>query len=57
MEMRVVVLDILDEIFYTQIVLDVDGKELEFNARPGDGFVLAINAKTPVFIGEHVLES
>ena len=39
---RVTISDIVDEIFYTQIVLDVDGKMLEFDARPGDG--LAIRA-------------
>jgi bifunctional DNase/RNase len=53
---RVVVADIIDDIFYTRITLDVNGKELEFDARPSDGFALAVRTKTPVFVEEHVLE-
>lgn len=53
---RVVVSDIVDDIFYTRIILDVNGKELEFDARPSDGFALAVRTKTPVFVEEHVLE-
>jgi bifunctional DNase/RNase len=53
---RVVVADIVDDIFYTRITLDVNGKELEFDARPSDGFALAVRTKTPVFVEEHVLE-
>jgi bifunctional DNase/RNase len=53
---RVVVSDIVDDIFYTRIVLDVNGKELEFDARPSDGFALAVRTKVPVFVEEHVLE-
>src|SRR5258708_15548579 len=53
---RVVVADIVDDIFYTRIILDVNGKELEFDARPSDGFALAVRTKAPVFVEEYVLE-
>ena len=53
---RVVVADIVDDIFYTRIILDVNDKELEFDARPSDGLALAVRTKAPVFVEEYVLE-
>ena len=52
----VVVSEVIDEIFYARIVLEMAGRPLEFDARPSDGFALAVRAKIPVFAEESVLE-
>jgi uncharacterized protein len=52
---RVIISNIVDEIFYTQVVLDADGKVLVFDARPSDGIALAVRTGAPIFVEEHVL--
>ena len=38
------------------IVLDVDGRHVEIDARPSDAIALAVRAKTPIYVEESVLE-
>ena len=54
--LRVEVSDMIDEIFYARIVVDVAGKQIDFDARPSDAFALAVRTKTPIFVEESVLE-
>src|SRR5947207_2179411 len=54
--LRVEVSDLVDDIFYARIVVDVTGKQVDFDARPSDAFALAVRAKTPIFVEEIVLE-
>ena len=54
--LRVEVSDLVDDIFYARIVVDVAGKQVDFDARPSDAFALAVRAKTPIFVEESVLE-
>jgi bifunctional DNase/RNase len=53
---RVEISDIVDDIFYASIVLDVAGRELAIDARPSDGFALAVRVKAPIFVTETVLD-
>ena len=52
----IVISDLIDEIFYARIVLDVAGRHVEIDARPSDAIALAVRAKTPIFVEESVLD-
>src|SRR2546425_8920110 len=53
---RVVVSDVVEDVFYARIDLDASGKHVEFDARPSDAFVLATHTKSPIFAEEWILE-
>ena len=52
----IVISDLIDEIFYARIILDVDGGHVEVDSRPSDAIALAVRAKTLIFVEESVLE-
>src|SRR2546421_11642218 len=52
----IVISDLVDEIFYARIVLDVAGRHVEIDSRPSDAIALAVRAKTSIFVDESVLE-
>jgi bifunctional DNase/RNase len=52
----VVISDLIDEIFYARLILDVDGRHVEIDSRPSDAIALAVRAKTPIFVEDSVLE-
>jgi bifunctional DNase/RNase len=52
----VVISDLIEDIFYARIVLDVAGRHVEIDSRPSDAIALAVRAKTPIFVEESVLE-
>lgn len=54
--LRVTISDLVDEIFYSQIVLDVGGKEVEVDTRPSDAIALAVRVNAPIFVAEQVME-
>ncbi len=52
----IVISDLIDDIFYARIVLDVAGRHVEIDSRPSDAIALAVRAKAPIFVEESVLE-
>jgi uncharacterized protein len=52
----IVISDLIDDIFYARIVLDVAGRHVEVDARPSDAIALAVRAKAPIYVEEGVLE-
>jgi bifunctional DNase/RNase len=52
----VVISDLIEDIFYARIVLDVAGRHVEIDSRPSDAIALAVRAKTPIYVEESVLE-
>ncbi|GHO43016.1 bifunctional nuclease family protein [Ktedonospora formicarum] len=52
----IVISDLVDEIFYARLVLDVAGRHVEIDSRPSDAIALAVRTKTPIFVEESVLE-
>ncbi len=52
----IVISDLIEEIFYARLILDVDGRHVEIDSRPSDAIALAVRAKTPIFVEESVLE-
>lgn len=54
---HVVIHDLADETFYAKLVLYLDGKSLEVDARPSDAIALAIRAEVPIYVEEKVLDA
>lgn len=52
----IVISDLIDDIFYARIVLDIAGRHVEVDSRPSDAIALAVRAKSPIFVEESVLE-
>ena len=52
----IVISDLIEEIFYARIVLDVAGRHVEIDSRPSDAIALAVRAKTPIYVEDSVLE-
>lgn len=52
----VVISDLIDEIFYARLILDVAGRHVEVDSRPSDAIALAVRSKTPIYVEESVLE-
>ncbi len=52
----VVINDLRNEVFYAQIVLDVNGKRMEIDSRPSDALALAVRAKVSIYVADTVME-
>ncbi len=52
----IVISDLIDDIFYARLVLDVDGRHVEVDSRPSDAIALAVRTKTSIFVDEGVLD-
>jgi bifunctional DNase/RNase len=53
---NVIISDLIDDIFYARLVLDVNGRHAEIDSRPSDAIALAVRTKVPIFVTESVLE-
>lgn len=53
---RVVVTDLRDGTYFAQLVLRVDGREVEVDARPSDAVALALRTRAPIYAEADVLE-
>jgi bifunctional DNase/RNase len=53
---HVMVSELRNETFYAQIVMDIDGKSMEIDARPSDAIALAVRVNAPLFVAEEVME-
>src|SRR5690348_11894897 len=52
----IVISDLIDEIYYARLVLDVAGRHVEIDSRPSDAIALAVRTKTQIYVEESVLE-
>jgi bifunctional DNase/RNase len=52
----IVITDLVDEVYYAHILLDLAGKHMEIDARPSDAIALAVRAKTPIYVEDDILE-
>jgi bifunctional DNase/RNase len=50
------VTDMLENTFYAQITVQLDGSEIEVDSRPSDAIALAIRAEAPIFAADEVIE-
>jgi len=47
--------DLSNGIYFAKLVLSVDGRKVEVDARPSDGIALALRTRRPVYMTEEVL--
>jgi uncharacterized protein len=52
----IVVSDLVDDVYYARIVLDVAGRHVEVDSRPSDAIALAVRSKTPIYVDDSILE-
>jgi bifunctional DNase/RNase len=53
---KVVVSDLKDNTFYALIHLSIAGEIMVIDARPSDAIALALRARAPIFVEEHVID-
>ncbi len=49
--------ELRNETFYARVVLSVDGRQLDVDARPSDAIALAVRAKVPIYVAEKVMDA
>lgn len=54
---RVEVVSLKDDVFYGNLVVDVDGKILEIDSRPSDALAMAVRAHVPILAAREVMET
>ena len=52
----IVVNDLKDDTFFSQIVVERDGETLEIDSRPSDAIALAVRAEVPIYVADDVIE-
>jgi len=52
----VIVNDLSNDTFFARIMLQIDGRVMEIDARPGDAIALAVRVQIPIYADESVLE-
>lgn len=53
---HIVVSELKNDTFFAQIVMDVDGKSIEIDARPSDAIALGVRVNAPLFVAEEVMD-
>ena len=44
-----------DDIFYAKLVVEIDGKQIDIDARPSDAIALAVRVNVPIYVEEEVM--
>ena len=55
--LRVEVVALREETFYGNIVMEINGKEVQIDSRPSDALNLAIRANVPILVSSEVMDS
>ncbi|GAB4572182.1 MAG: bifunctional nuclease family protein [Anaerolineae bacterium] len=53
---EIVINDLREEVYYAELVVDVDGNELRIDSRPSDAIALAVRADVPIFVADSVMD-
>jgi bifunctional DNase/RNase len=53
---QIVINDLREEVYFAELVLDVDGTELRIDSRPSDAIALAVRAEVPILVAESVMD-
>jgi bifunctional DNase/RNase len=54
---RVEIIKLQDDIFYGNIVAEVDGREVNVDSRPSDAIAIAVRAHVPILVHTSVMEA
>lgn len=53
---RVVIYDVVKDVFYAKICIKVGEEEIQIDARPSDALILAVQGIKPIFVTKEVME-
>lgn len=53
---RVVIKSLKDDIFYGELVIEIDEKELKIDSRPSDAIAIAVRAHVPIMVADKVMD-
>jgi bifunctional DNase/RNase len=53
---RIEIVKLQDDIFYGNIIADVDGNEIRIDSRPSDAIAIAVRAHVPILVHEDVMD-
>ncbi len=53
---QIIVADLAEETYRARLVLDLDGRQMEIDARPSDAIALAVRAGVPIYATDAVME-
>lgn len=53
----IVVSELRDDTFYARIVISLNGRTIEVDARPSDAMNLAVRTQAPIYVAEEVMEA
>ena len=53
----ILVNDLRDNIFYAVLHIEHDGRAVDVDARPSDSIALAVRARCPIYVADHVMEA
>ena len=54
---EVIIYNLIEGVFYSKLVCDKDGEEIEIDARTSDAIAIGIRCACPVYTYEHILSS
>ncbi len=53
---KAVISELRDNTFFSKVVLNKDGKEIEMDSRPSDAIAVALRSKSPIFVEQSVID-
>jgi len=53
---HILINDLVDNVFYARIIMDVAGRHIEIDSRPSDAIALAVRMKVPILVDEAVMK-
>lgn len=53
---HILINDLVDDVFYARIIMDVAGRHIEIDSRPSDAIALAVGIEVPILVDEAVME-
>jgi len=53
---RIEIVHLQNDIFYGNIIADVDGKEIQIDSRPSDAIALSVRAHVPILVNQSVMD-
>lgn len=54
---RVEIVSIEEDVYFAQLVLLMDGKQVNIDCRPSDALVLLVRARVPIFVSEEIMST
>ncbi len=55
--LRIEITELQGEVFFGNIIAEVDGREMRIDSRPSDAIAIAVRAHVPILVHAHVMES